>query len=73
MIGYYLLMTFLTEYAFGFVMNIQSSNSKKATNFLSARIASASASISPFVRPTPNLNFSTYKINNCVNSYRTGY
>ena len=33
MIGYYLLMTFLTEYAFGFVKNIQSSNSKKATIF----------------------------------------
>ena len=45
--------------------------------FLSARLASASASISPFfrpcVRPTLNLNFITYIINDCVNSYLIGY
>ena len=30
-------------------------------------------SIFPCLLPTPNLNFSTYIINNCVNSYRTCY
>ena len=30
-------------------------------------------SIFPCVRPTLNLNFITYIINNCVNSYLTGY
>ena len=49
----------------------------KYTLFLSARIASASSSISPFFLPSfranLNLNFNTYIINNCVNSYLIGY